>query len=113
MQRTPFQRRGLNFITVNCQIIYSAENQVLIEFNYSQWAFENVAATRPQGYKTFSCSTQLSTKFFLVINVKMPTIVGILTFTVVGILTFTRRKNSSLCFSKPKKNLDIDILMSN
>ena len=27
-----------------------------------------------------SCSTQLSTKFILLINVKMPTIVGILTF---------------------------------
>ena len=33
-----------------------------------------------QGYKTFSCSTRLSTKFIMVINVKMPTIVGILTF---------------------------------
>ena len=30
--------------------------------------------------KTFLCSTQLSTKFILLINVKMPTIVGILTF---------------------------------
>ena len=30
--------------------------------------------------KLFSCSTQLSMKFFLLINVKMPTIVGILTF---------------------------------
>ena len=30
--------------------------------------------------KLFSCSTQLSTKFILLINVKMPTIVGILTF---------------------------------
>ena len=28
----------------------------------------------------FPCSTQLSTKFILLINVKMPTIVGILTF---------------------------------
>ena len=35
----------------------------------------------PRGYKTFfSYSTQLSTKFILLINVKMPTIVGILTF---------------------------------
>ena len=31
--------------------------------------------------KLFSCSTQLSTKFILLINIKMPTIVGILTFT--------------------------------
>ena len=30
--------------------------------------------------KPFSCSTQLSMKFILLINVKMPTIIGILTF---------------------------------
>ena len=30
--------------------------------------------------KLFICSTQLSMKFFLLLNVKMPTIVGILTF---------------------------------
>ena len=30
--------------------------------------------------KLFSCSAQLSQKFILLINVKMPTIVGILTF---------------------------------
>ena len=30
--------------------------------------------------KLFPCSTQLNTKFILFINVKMPTIVGILTF---------------------------------
>ena len=35
---------------------------------------------RPEVIKLFSCSTQLSTKFILLINVKMPTIVGILTF---------------------------------
>ena len=34
----------------------------------------------PRGYKTFSFSTQLRLKFILLINVKMPTIVGILTF---------------------------------
>ena len=33
----------------------------------------------PEVIKT-SCSTQLSMKFFLLINVKMPTMVGILTF---------------------------------
>ena len=33
----------------------------------------------PEVIKLFSCSTQLSMKFFLLINVKMPTIVGILT----------------------------------
>ena len=33
-----------------------------------------------RGYKTFLCSTQLSMRFILLINVKTPTIVGILTF---------------------------------
>ena len=36
--------------------------------------------TGPEVIKLFPCSTQLSMKFFLLINVKMPTIVGILTF---------------------------------
>ena len=53
-----------------------------------------------------SCSTQLSMKFFLLINVKMP--------TFVGILTFISRKNSILGFSEPENAefLDIFILMS-
>ena len=34
----------------------------------------------PEVIKLFSCSTQLRPKFILLINVKMPTIVGILTF---------------------------------
>ena len=40
-----------------------------------------VSMTRHWGYKTFLYSTQMSMKFILLINVKMPTIVGILTFT--------------------------------
>ena len=36
--------------------------------------------TGPDVIKLLSCSTQLSTKFILLINVKMPTIVGIFTF---------------------------------
>ena len=54
--------------------------------------------------KLLSCSTQLSMKFFLRINVKMP--------TIVGILTFMSGKNSILDLSEPKKFLDIFILMS-
>ena len=34
----------------------------------------------PEVIKLFSCSTQLRLKFILLINVKMPTVVGILTF---------------------------------
>ena len=36
--------------------------------------------TDPEIIKLFSCSTQLSMKYILLINVKMPTFVGILTF---------------------------------
>ena len=49
-----------------------------------------------RGYKILSCSTQLSMKFFLLINVKMP--------TIVGILTFMSRKNSILGWSEPGKS---------
>ena len=42
--------------------------------------------------KLFSCSTQLSTKFILLINVKMPTMVGILTFIGMINTTFERFK---------------------
>ena len=44
------------------------------------------------GIKLFSYSTQLSTKFILLINVKMPTIVGILTFINMINTIFERLK---------------------
>ena len=43
----------------------------------------------PEVIQLFSCSTQLSLKFILLINVKMP--------TIVGILTFISRINDCLC----------------
>ena len=49
-----------------------------------------------RGYKAFSCSAQLSIKFFLLINVKMP--------TIIGILTFMSGKNSILGLSEPEKS---------
>ena len=49
----------------------------------------------PEVIKLFSCSAQLSMKVFLLINVKMP--------TIVGILTFMSRKNSILGVSESKK----------
>ena len=52
--------------------------------------------TGPELIKLFSCSTQLSMEVFLLIYVKMP--------TIVGILTFMRGKNSILGLSEPKKN---------
>ena len=64
-----------------------------------------VVSPGPEVIKPFSCSTQLSTKFVMLINVKLP--------TSVGILTFMSGKNSILGLPEPKKAefLDIVILM--
>ena len=48
------------------------------------------------GLEVFLCSTQLSMKFFLLIDFKMP--------TNVGILTSMDRKNSILDLCEPKKS---------
>ena len=45
----------------------------------------------PEVINVFPCSTQLSTKFILLINVKMPTIVGILTFISMVNTTVTSK----------------------
>ena len=46
----------------------------------------------PEVIKLFSCSTQLSTEFILLVNVEMPTIVGILTFISMVYTTSERPK---------------------
>ena len=53
--------------------------------------------------KHFSCLTQVSMKFFMLINVKMP--------TIVGVLTFMSGKNSILGLSEPKNAEFLDILI--
>ena len=52
--------------------------------------------TRPEVIKLFPCSTQLSMKFILLLNVKMPTIVGILTFISMINTTSERLKATNL-----------------
>ena len=47
---------------------------------FGRFGVSNIMKPSPEVMKLFSCSTQLSSKFILLINVKMPTIVGILTF---------------------------------
>ena len=54
----------------------------------------------PEVIKLFSCSTLLSMKCFLLINVKMP--------TIVGILTFMSRQNSIIGLSDTKKDEFLD-----
>ena len=63
-------------------------------------------ALGPEVIKLFSCSTQLSMKFFLLINVEIPTmLINVEMPTIVGISTFTGRKNSILGLSEPKKRI--------
>ena len=50
--------------------------------------------------KLFSCSTQLSTKFILLINVKMPTYVGILTLISMINTTSERLKAINFCICR-------------
>ena len=57
---------------------------------------DDLSRLSPEVIKLFSFSTQLSMKFFLLINVKMP--------TIVGILIFMSRKNSLLHLSEPDKS---------
>ena len=51
----------------------------------------------PEVIKPFSCSTQLSKKFILLINVKMPTIFGISTF-ISKVNTTTERLKQETFF---------------
>ena len=53
--------------------------------------------------KKFSCSTQLRMKIFLLLKIKIS--------TIVGILTFMSRKISILCFSEPEKMLNFLIFL--
>ena len=67
------------FSQTRYQLCYAARLIfTLVQFSLSG----NVQGMKPgpEVIKLFSCSTQLSTKFILLINVKMTTIVGISTF---------------------------------
>ena len=59
-----------------------------------QWRFRS----GPEVIKLFSYSTQLSMQFFLLINIKMP--------TIVGILIFISRKNFMLSSALQEKSLN-------
>ena len=53
---------------------------VEVYFMISDLLFTKEKRSDPEVIKLFPCSTRLSMKFILLVNVKMPTIVGILTF---------------------------------
>ena len=51
-----------------------------VKIEFGHWGDRWILGSGPKAIKLFSLSTQLSKKFILLINVKMLTIVGILTF---------------------------------
>ena len=59
---------------------------------------ESESRSGPEVIKLFSYSTQLSTKFILLINVKIPTIVGILIFISMINTTSERLKSKKLLY---------------
>ena len=65
--------------TLNCNQISYTSNPDTFQTNGFVLIIR-LLSSGPKVIKFFSCSTQLSMKFFLLINVKMPTIVGIFTF---------------------------------
>ena len=104
----PHSKKVIKYKTVNNKY-YSNTNKLGVSFLYLGWfglahdrvvrgarLWCNGSKPGPEVIKLFSCSTQLSMEFFLLINVKMP--------TIVGILTFMSGKNSILGLSEPKKS---------
>ena len=89
-------------------VSYYSELQICIDRAHWLILMQNILVMieGPKVIKPFSCSTQLSMKVFLLINIKMP--------TIVGILTVMSGKNSILGLSESKKDtfLDIFILIS-
>ena len=66
-----------------------------VQFFFFLFFMIHYEKTGSEVIKESLCSTHLSMKFFLLINVKMP--------TIVGILTFISRKNSILSLYEPDK----------
>ena len=67
---------------------------ISLPFHSVNYLVENIKASTSgsEVMKKKSCSTQLSTEFILLINVKMPTIVGILTFIITIYMSYKSLK---------------------
>ena len=71
-------KHKISVFTPFTQMISNSNHTVLSKFEWKTKLAQIIPG--PDVIKLFSCSTQLSMKIFLLNNVKMPTIVGILTF---------------------------------
>ena len=73
------------------------DRSILSLINLSNWEHSEASHLGLKDIKLFSCSTGLNILFIQLINVKMP--------TIVSILTFLSKINTSLSFLKPKNLL--------
>ena len=68
----------------NCLYPMQQKTLVILSFWYvfsdNEWVIKLVSMTWTRGYKTFFMLNSTEYKFIMLINVKMPTVVGILTF---------------------------------
>ena len=94
-QNALYGGKFINFILSSADFFKIESFQKFFQdYHLSVQQFES----RPAIIKLFSCSTQLSTEFNLLINVKMPTIVGILTFISMINTTSERLKQETSLF---------------
>ena len=104
MYYTPPQFRPVDLQHSSCKHLFSirVENSVTLPTKPSDLdlqCFQKKDKPGLEVIKHFSCSTQLSTALILLINVKMPTIVGIFTF-ISMIITRSERpgaRNFFIC----------------
>ena len=87
------REKNCSTLLITCYILIC-----LVQYNY-----QNLIRSGPEVIKLFTCSTQLSMEVFLLINVKMP--------TIVGILTFMSGKNSIFGLSESEKKLNFLIFL--
>ena len=83
-----FSWLGLDLVL---SVAWSFEFQLVVFFCFgiSVVLVDTLGISRPRGYKTFTCSAQLSMTFSLLINMKMPTNVGIFIFISTENLTLS------------------------
>ena len=87
--------KKLNLQIITAGSIYVA-NERYFSLNKYKYLDKQIECSGPEVIRLFSCSTQLSIKIFLLINIKIP--------TIVGILTFMSRKNSIIGLSESEKS---------
>ena len=85
------------------RVLVSSYTVYIKEITYTICTNSEDSFQAPRLLKKSLCSTQLSMKFFLLINIKIK---------IVGILTFMSRKNSLIGLSEPEKKLNFLIFYS-